>query len=68
MKRQSTRQYYLGQKRKHGKLVHPTKQALTWVPETFHARFQVSLTSFEYRLTFQSIFCKVKIHSAVCTF
>ena len=34
----------------------PTKQALPWVPQTFHARFQVSVTSFEYRLNFQSIF------------
>ena len=25
--------------------LHPTKQALTWVPQTFHARFQVSVTS-----------------------
>ena len=33
-----------------------TKQAPPWVPESFHARFPVSVTSFECRLTFQSIF------------
>ena len=36
--------------------LHPTKQALTWVPESFHARLRVSVTSFEYRLTFRGIF------------
>ena len=56
MKRQSTRQYYLGQKRKKANMfLHLTKQALPWVPESFHARFQILVTSFEYRLTFQSI-------------